>query len=297
MLLLASALTAVSLSACQLLFGGPFPGLLVQTTAQQDLSVLVSGSSASSFNLSVLRLGNTEYVLLYSSAGFDSSQAHLVVLSPRLKVLNAYTMNDIVALAPAGVPLSGDGAVAHLVDGRIIVGNMQMQPSGAGLVPLDKLWIPSYPVDVQLQGSTIVGPPSVGTDTWTDFHSDPGDTLSWAMYEPDWSNRSDFSAPIGRSAQFRGIFADPENPAHNVAFLAFSDGSNTYYLQVPKAPDLVGAFPGGLFANSSYPRFTKKGLDSSDIFITKDSIIQWDGGSNAWVRFTRFAPVGETSAG
>jgi hypothetical protein len=129
--LLACAVTLLSLSSCALLFAGYFSQELAQATAVADLSHIVPASPASSFNLSIVASGSDEYVLLYSSTPFDPSQNHLVVLSPTLEVLQLYTGSDINAVAPPGGPFRGTSAVAHLVDGHIVIGNLEAIPSSA----------------------------------------------------------------------------------------------------------------------------------------------------------------------
>ena len=52
----------------------------------------------------------------------------MIVLSPDLKVLNTYTADDITALSPSGVQFNGSSAVTHLVDGRIVIGNVEAAP-------------------------------------------------------------------------------------------------------------------------------------------------------------------------
>ncbi len=281
------------LSACQQLFGGPFSGVVAQQTAMADLSGVISASAAPTFNLSILKSGGGEFVLLYSSAGFDGGQAHLLVLSPDLKVLDAYTMNDILALSPVGSPMTGTSAVTHLVDGTIVIGDVTAMPSNGKLLLLNKLSPPNTPVNVQLQGSTIVGP-STASRTWTAFGAGSG-SISWTVYASDWSSATTMSQQLGQAMQLGGVFTDPEDQGHNAAVLVFSDGSTTRFVQVPKDPDLVNGLPGPpLLDNPAYPQFSKPGLDYTDIHVTADSIIGYENGSRSWARFTTSDPGNET---
>ncbi|HET6450912.1 MAG TPA: hypothetical protein VFI08_06355 [Spirochaetia bacterium] len=295
-LFLASAVTVLSLSTCQVLFGGPFSGLVAQLTAQKDISSLVTAANASTYNLSILQSAKAEYVLLYSSSITDTTQNQIIVLSPELKVLNTFTVNDVMNIAtPIGRSMSGNGAVTHLVDGHIIIGNVEMAPSGGGLAILDKLSTPNNPVDVTLMGSTIVGP-STASYTWTGFGTGPGTTMSWTVYAADWSGSSTQSTSLGSSAQVVGVFTNPEDDTSNVAYFVFSDGSGRLtFIQAPKDPDLVNAFPSGLIGNSSYSTFTKKDLNSFDLHVTRDSVLGFNGNSHSWVRFTPSDPGNESS--
>jgi hypothetical protein len=289
-ILMAGVVTLLSLASCDVLFNGAYSSEIGQSTAVVDLSGIISASPASTYKLAILRSGNDEFVLLYSSTPFDSTQIHLVVLSPTLKVLNRFSGDDISQRCPpAGVPFNGSSAVAHLVDGRIIIGNVEAVPSAGGLQLLDKL---TSPVSVQLSGSTIVGPASASL-TWTGFNVDPTGALTWSVYASDWSTVATMSHPLGRPLQIIGAFTDPENAQHNVAFLVFSDNSSNtqYFMQVPKNPDLVNGFPGPqLFSNPAYTTFSKSNLSQGETFLTADSIIGFEENSQSWVRFTASSP-------
>jgi hypothetical protein len=288
-ILVAGVVTLLSLGSCDVLFNGAYSPELGQMTALADLSAVIPAGPASTYKLSILRSGNDEFVLLYSSTPFDSTQIHLVVMSPTLKVLNTFSGDDISALPPVGIPFTGTSAVTHLVDGRIIIGNVEAVPSASGLALQDKL---SAPVPVHLEGSTIVGPASASL-TWTGFSVDPTGALSWSAYASDWSTVSTMSHPLGRQMQIMGAFTDPENAQHNVAFLVFNEGnSNTqYFMQVPKNPDLVNGFPGpALFSNPGYTTFSKSNLSQGETFVTADSIIGFEENSQSWVRFTASSP-------
>jgi hypothetical protein len=290
--LLAGVVCALGLASCDILFNGAYSTELAQSTALADLSGSITAAAASTFNLSILRSGGNELVLLYSTAPFDGTQSHLLVLSPDLKVLNAFTADDIRALAPAGVPFKGDSALAHLADGRIVIGNVEAAPSASGLSLLGKLNTPANPVDVQLSGWTIVGPSSADF-TWSNFRVDSSNVLTWSVYSSSWSTASPVARPLGKGVQLSGVFTDPESAQHNIATLVFSDGSSDtlYFIRVPKNPDLVnGLYGPPLFDNPAYPAFVKQGLGSKEIYMTSDSIIGFEGSSQSWVRFAPSSP-------
>jgi hypothetical protein len=291
-ILSAGAMVLLFLGSCDVLFNGVFSSELAQSTAIVDLSDTIPAVAAPTYNLSILHSGTDEFVLLYSGASFDSTQIHLVVLSPTLKVLNAFTGDDISLIPPVGMPFSGGSAVTHLVDGRLIIGNVEAIGSSSGLTLLDKLNLPVNPINVLLTGSTIAGP-SAASLTWTGFSVDPSGLLSWSVYASDWSTVTTMSHPLGRQMQLVGVFTDPESVQHNVAFLVFSDGSSNtqYFVRVPKNPDLVNGFPGPpLFDNPAYATFSKSGLSRDGTFLTADSIIGFEENSQSWVRFTSSSP-------
>jgi hypothetical protein len=208
----------------------------------------------------------------------------LLVLSPDLKTLNAYSADDINALAPAGVPFKGDSAVAHLADGRIVIGNVEAAPSASGRSLLGKLNTPANPIDVALGGWAIVGP-STAPLTWSNFIGDSSNVLTWSVYSSSWSTASPVARPLGNRVQLSGVSTDPESAQHNVATLVFSDGSSDtlYFFQVLKNPDPVnGLFGPPLFDNPAYPAFVKQGLGSRAHSTPKcDSIIGFEGSSQS----------------
>ena len=282
---LAAAAVTLSLASCDVLFDGYYSAEISQATAIADLSAVVPASSAATFNLSILKSGSDEYVLLYSSVPFDSTQNHLVVLSPGLAVLKSFTGDDISLLPPGGVAFSGSSAVTHLTDGHIVIGNVDSIPSPGGLTLLSTL------NSVTLSGPTIVGPASAPF-TWTNFNAGPSN-LTWSVYNNAWVPLASVSQPLGKQVQLRGVFTDPESSQHNVALLVFDDSSSDtqYFIQVPKDPDIVnGLFGPPLFNNPAYTAFTKTGLGSGDIFATSDSIVGYESNSRSWLRFAPSNP-------
>lgn len=291
-LLLAGAVAVLALASCVLFQSDLFPAELTLVMGQADLSSVIPASPASSFVMSILRDGSDEYIILYSTSPFDSTQNHLVVLSPDLKVLNTYTADDIAALNPSGVPFGGSSAVTHLVDGHIVIGNVEAVPTAGGLALLDKLSTPLNPVNVQLAGWTIVGPTSANV-TWSGFGVDSSNNFTWTQYSSIWSTSGGLSQALGRSVQICGVFTDPENASSNIALLVFNDGSSNtqYFFQVLKNPDLLnGLFGPPLFNNPAYTPFTKSGLNMNDIFVTNDSIVAFEDSSRSWIRFSPQSP-------
>jgi len=288
---------AVSLSmlfGCDYLLNGSFPGSVSQETVRLDLSSEISAAAATTFNLAVLKSGQTEYVLLFSSSGFDASKNHLYVLTPGLVIQNTFTMSAIADIPPIGDPLKGDTAIAHLSDGKIVIGNVQATPGTNGLSLDGKLESPNNPVTVELSKGAIVGPSSASF-TWSGFFTDPSNNLTFTQYASDWSSLISQTHAIGRPYQLENIFTDPEDNQVNTALLVFdqsTSGSNStqYFMTVPKDPDMVTAFGGvtgpALFDNSSYTSFTMTELDTRHLFVVSDGIVAYDFQTHSLIHFT-----------
>jgi hypothetical protein len=272
------------LASCDMLFVGMFPADIAQITSRVDLSGKIAAAYAASYNLSVLKLGATEYVLLFSTDGYDPTLTHLLVLSPALKILDEYTLNDLNVLV--GDPFKGNGAVAHLYDSTIVVGNVVMVPNPSGLTASSKL-----PSGVELLGDTIVGP-GPGFLLWTNFRTDSSGNLYYEQHAADWSTSVVQSHAMGKDVHFAGAFTDPEDSGSLTAMLVFEDSSNTqYFIQVPKDPDMAGGWPTpALLDNPQYLPFTTASLDSQSLQVTKTGIVSYDYSSRAWVRFLPSAP-------
>jgi hypothetical protein len=281
--LLAMASTILlSLCACDILFMGRFSSDLGQAVAQADLSAGVNRYDAPSFSLAIVDYEGTEYVLLFSSTGFDSAAAHLYVLSPDLAVLNAYTMDEIAALDPVGVAFSGDAAMTHLAAGKIIIGNAVAMPADGGLALVSKL-----PATVFLKGWAVEGP-STADYTWTAFQTDPSaETLSYKAYAADLSSVTTISCSLGKRAEFKGAFADPTDAEGSAVLLAFSvENENACrFLQVAKTPDLETGFTGYALL-TDYSSVVKYGLKGDTIAATYDGIVAYDQDAHAWIWFS-----------
>jgi hypothetical protein len=270
---------ALSLASCDILFNGSFSADLGQATARADLSSRISTAAAKSFSLSILKSGATEQVLLYSTLAVQSS----------------FTLDDITALAPAGVPFNGNSAVTHFLDGHLIIGNVEAVPGGSSFTLFRKLEpnpLPP-PISAQLRSWTIVGPASAPF-TWTDFSTDSTmNLLHYTAYAGDWSSAISITHAVGRSYRLDGAFTDPEDPTGNLAILVFRDdpSSTDYFLQVPKSPDLMNGFPGpALFDNTAYTSFSVPDLAEGSVMVTVDGIIAYNQRSRSWIRFTPSAP-------
>jgi hypothetical protein len=284
-----------TLFGCDYLFNGVFPANVSQETARLDLSSEISATAASTFNLAVVKSGSYEFVLLFSSSNFDSSKNHLYVLTPGLVVQNSFTMTAISDLTPASIPLKGNTAVAHLTDGKIIIGNVQATPGSNGLSLDGKLESGFNPISVELYNGAMVGP-STASYTWADFHTDSSNNLVYTQYASDWSSSVSQSHPIGRSYSFDRVFTDPEDDQVNTALLLFDENGNTnnsgtqYFLTVPKDPDLVTAFGGSsaasLFDNTAYSSFTMTELDTGHTFVVSDGIVSYSYQTQSLIHFT-----------
>jgi hypothetical protein len=275
-----------------------FPADTAQMSAQFDLSAEIPAPNAGSFNLSIVKLVDTEYVLLFSCDMFDTTKTHIFVLSPALQVLSRYSMDYVMNPANfsnAGIPFKGNAAVARPADNQIVIGNLRMMRAADGLRPVDKL--PSG----QLSQFAIAGP-APGNFLWTNFRDDSFGNLFYDAYNASWSGPTFLGHPIGKTLRVAGAFTYPEDIANNTALLVFSDdrANAQYFVQVPKDPDLAGGWPAAsLLANTQYPSFTKQELDTRSIAVTKTGIVAYDYSRRSWTRFLPTAPdsVTELQAG
>ncbi len=283
MLLAASLL--LTLSSCGI--AGIFPDDLVQMTQRIDLSAEITAADAGTFQLAILKLLGTEYVLLFSSASSDPSQTHLFVLSPTLEVQDRYTKDAIdTTVSPSGTPFQGTAAVTRLLDNTIIIGNVVATAASAGLVLASKL-------PVSLWGTAIVGP-SPGGITLTGFSVGSSGNFSCQVYDSSWAPIASTPHPVGGAVYFRGAFTDPEDDQSNTAFLVFEDTSTNTdsFVQVPKVPDLAGGWPSSapILGNPEYPVFTKTNMDGASINVTAQGIVGYDYSSQSWIRFLPSSP-------
>ncbi len=261
-----------------------FSSDVAQISARVDLSDLIAAPNASTFQLSAVKLASSEYVLLFSYDGFDPMRIHLFVLDPSLRVLNAYSLTEIMDTVPIdGWAPKGDAAVA--LSASIIVGNVELAPGALGLDIVGK-------PGGQLFGRAIRGPAPGGL-LWTNFSTDGMGSLSYDQYDAAWV-RTSVTKSVGRPYQLHGVFTDPEDPAGNSALLVFGDGSNTtYFVQVPKDPDLSvsGGWPStALFDTQTFVSFARSDLDTGSIAVTKTGIVAYDHRSQGWVRFLPTSP-------
>ncbi len=188
----------------------------------------------------------------------------------------------------------GDAVLSHLVDGKIVIGDLQTSPSSTGLMP--DVMLPS----AFLSGWTIEGPQPTYL-TWTNFREDPGtQTLFYDEYPGDWSTQTPKQHPVSSgSTQYNlaGVFTDPTDGNNNTALMAFSENNTQqdtiHFIQVPKNADFINQFPGPpIMENPAYTsaQFVKNGLESDALWATADSIIGYDSNDGELVRFSPTDP-------
>jgi hypothetical protein len=249
--------------------------------------------------LSIISSASFEYVLLVSDTGFDTTLPHLLVMSPQLVKQNSYSMDDIVAGNPPGRSFVGTTALAHFPDGRIVIGNLQTNPTASGLDLYQKL----DPAVVTPYGWTIEGPPSTYL-TWSDFILDYStQQLSYNEYAANWSTRTPKGHPVSSAGAAKynlaGVFSNPEDSFNNTAIMVFSGtGSDgLHFITVPKNPDFFNQFLPGppLMENTAYTdtQIVKNNLDSSTIRATSDGIVAYDFSVQSLVWFTFADPSTE----
>jgi hypothetical protein len=286
--LLSTALLLVSVDACDVLFNGVFPGALTQATARADLGGRIDTGPASSFSLSTVRAGGREYVVLFSSSGFDSSRTHLVIMDPHLSIIATYTLDALVPAAPSGI-VSGSYTMTDVND-DIVIGNLfftvladgTLSPTGnpAGVT----LFSPSH---------SLVFPP--------DFFHEINYTLSatsmtWQEYTSTWGSDGPFSCALGApsaSIRLAYLFSDHLSvPAPDVFVFQDDAIQRTYFVPVPKADidvDLNVAVP-DFFTHYGPSTTVKDKLDMNSIAVSDSQVIAYDEDKRSLVRFTLDAP-------
>jgi hypothetical protein len=268
------------LSSCDILFNGVFPSDIGQATARTDLSNDIPAGEAPSFNLFVITSGGEEFVLLFSSLGFDSSHPYLIIMDPELKKQNVYSFDDLSNLDPVGFPFSGSYAMRD-VAGNIMIGNIQFKASSGGLVPFKKFTTPA------LWGPSVSGGPS---HLWNEANFRVnGSNLEYDEYDSGWiTTASPFSWPMGApssSLQLRGIFTDPDSSSASDVLVFADDASSRYYfLRVSK--DDVDTNPATSVFDSSKAPVVKKNLDGNSISYTRDGMAAYEYETRSWIRFS-----------
>jgi len=287
----AGIVLVLALASCDVLFMGVFPSSLGQATARADLSAAIDPAAAATFNLAIARSYGFEFVILYSTVGFDSTKPHLVVLSPSLSVQNEYSQSDIP------FPFSGNSVFAHLSNGHVVVGNFDGAATSTGLKLIGQIPNLAPP----LNGWSIIGAqlPSMAAYAWSSFQVDQTNTMSYKAFLEDWTP----SAPSSLTRLVRpidsahpqlwlsGAFTNPEDELGNTSLFVFGEsGTDTdWFVQIPKSPDLEIA-PAAPIFSSGYPTFSKDHLDSGSISVTVDGIVAYDGSARSWIRFTPSNP-------
>jgi hypothetical protein len=286
----------LSLASCDILFNGAFPSSLGQATARIDLSDRIGLADASTFNLSIARSYGYEFVILHSTATFDSTKDHLVVLSPGLTIRNEYPLSA-VSYPTYTYNFSGSSVFAHLSDGHIVVGNFDGLATSAGLVPAGQL-------SFSLDNWAIIGSTTMSIYAWSGFGTNSTtNTLSYSGYKMDWTPGSipthtrtirslDAAHP---QLWLNGVFTNPEDDLGSTALFVFGEqGSNTsYFVQIPKSD--LDTSPTPAIFDSGYPTFSKSSLDYGSVAVTTGGIVAFDGSTRSWIRFTQSDPNTVTS--
>jgi hypothetical protein len=292
------AILTLVLASCDILFMGTFPADTAQATARVDLSSSISAANASSFHLNIVKAGKYEFVILVSDTNFDSTLPHLLIMSPALAVQNSYSMDALVACNPNGVSFNGTGAVSHLADGHIVIGNLQTIVSSTGL-GLDQKLNTAF---VNLNGWTIEGPDPTFL-TWSQFSLN-GHLMSYQEYASDWSTVTGKSAAVSSGSTYyylEGVFTDPEDATNNSAVLVFREQSNSnsstfHFITVVKDSELFNQFPGGpIMENAAFTgsQIVKDNFKSGSVSITTDGIVAYNEKSRSLVFFTPSDPTNE----
>ena len=230
---LAAVISALLLSlvSCDALFNGVFPPAVGQVTARADLSASIAAAAASSFSLSTVSAGGNEYVILFTSLGFDSSRPHLLIMDSRLKVLSSYTLGELGTVAPGGT-FSGGAAMTDASD-QVLIGNVffTVLPSGL-LAPAGN------PTGVGLFGPAITILPMDSTFHEANYRvSLP--SLTWTEYSSGWNAPFTYSCILGgptQSLRILTIFEDRDSASTPDVFVFQDDNSQqTSFAKVPKA--------------------------------------------------------------
>jgi len=280
----------LALASCQVLFVGAFPPSISQATAKTDLSALVAAAPASYFSLSTVTANGLEYVLLFTSMGFDSTQAHLVVLDPQLKVLNTFTLDQIIALPTAGGSFFGNFTMTDVND-RVIIGNLRFDALAGGLAFSQK------DPAIGLYSPSVSGLP-VFPFHETNFRV-VSSNFAYDEFNSAWGLTANFSVPLGipsppsQSTLFLvNVFTDRDSGSAPDVFVFQDFGAQrTYFLRIPK-----GDIDGGLSVAapsvfSYYPSpVVKSNLSGESIGYSRAGVIGYDQKADALVRFTLDAP-------
>jgi hypothetical protein len=295
----AAALTFILtlvLTSCDILFMGVFPADIAQATARRDLSSSISAANASSFHLSVVKSGKHEFVILASDINFDTALPHLLVLSPELGVQNVYTMDELAAFM--SVALSGTAAIAHLNDGKIVIGNLETTVTASGLALSASLSASS----VSINNWAVQGP-SPNYYTWSGFRSDSSNTLFYSEWAADWSLYNTKTATIATGStryEIEGVFTDPEDATNDTALLVFREQSGNdslfHFISATKESNLFGMFVGGpIMEDTAFTssQIVKSNLKSGSVNVTSDGIIAYNERSRSLVFFDPADPANE----
>jgi hypothetical protein len=269
--------TLLTLGSCQVAFIGVFPPAISQMTARKDLSAVVPAGQAASFNLAVVSAGGPEYVLLFSSSGFDPAQVHLVVLDSSLNMVGSFTNTDIQMAA--FVYLNGQYAMGDAA-GQFVAGNIRFDVHQAGVVILGSF-------------TSSLGQPSIPNLGANEVNfSAGGGVFSYTEYDSSWTYIGSRSVALGAPStmvNFVGAFTDADSLSAPDVFVLQDYGSQqTYILSIPKN-DIAGTNLSGAVGASTvfatYNPFSKSTLDSRTVCYSRGSVVAYDHDSEALVRF------------
>ena len=292
------------LASCDVLFNGVFSPAVGQVTARADLSASIAAAPAGSFSLSTVSAGGNEFVLLYSTLGFDSTQNHLIVMDPHLKVLTTFTLDALVALPTAGDPFAGNFTMTD-VNGQVLVGSILFNASAAGFSFSSK-----FPSGFSLRGPSVTDLPAFGPAlafNEINFMTISGN-LVYSQYNSAWSWVANPFALLGTPSpppsgplNVVNVFTDQDSAATpDVVVLQDSGGgsSHMYFLRIPKADINAGinvaiATDPDIFTHAALnypPVVAKSNLSSQGIAFSRAGIIAYDYQSTSLVQFTLDAP-------
>jgi hypothetical protein len=296
--MLGAFLLLLLLGSCQVLFIGMFPAALGQATARADFSARIAAAPASYFSLSTVSAGGNEYVILFTSMSFDTSQVHLLIMDPHLNVLNAYSINDLAAIS-AGPLLNGNCTMTD-VDGFVVIGNMRFSAQPTGFT-LDT----SYP-GVSLYAPSVSGMPSYffNETRFRTSGSNPmtGVFLLYDEYNSAWAPTLTFVTPLGipdpptQNLRFQNVFTDHDSAATPDLFIFQDDSAQrTYFLRIPKLDidgglSVVTSAASNVFTYYGASVITKSNLSSQTVSFCRAGVIAYDQDSESLVRFTLEAP-------
>ena len=292
--LVIGAALVLALSSCQLLFIGAFPSSIGQATGRADLSGAIDTGPATYFSLSCVTSGGSEYFVLFTNLNFDSSRVHIVILDSRLKTLNTFSLDDILAQPPGGVPLNGSFTMTDCLD-QVVIGNVWFDVLPGGFT------FSSKSAAISLSGPSAREQPQFNFND-ARFRITGAGNLRYNQYDPSWTPTGTLGHLLGTpipapqgTLNLSDVFTDPNSSASPDVFVFQDGGNQSYFLQVPK-PDISAGLPFGAldvftYAAANYPPLVvRSNLDSASISFSRAGVVAYDQDSRALVRFTLDAP-------
>jgi hypothetical protein len=295
------------LGSCDVLFNGVFSPAIGQITARADFSASIAAAPASSFSLAVVSVAGTEFVLLFSTLTFDTSQTHLIVMDEHLNVLNTFPMVGLVASPNSGDPFAGSVAMTD-INNQVLVGSVWFDVSATGFAFSNKA-----PAGFALYAPSVTGMPSFafneinfrvigGVLTYDEYNAPLPLPTTWGyLVSPAATLGIPSPAPSGQ-LNLSNVFTDQYSAAApDVLVFQDSGGNgpqNWYFLQVPKA-DIdaninvaIGTDP-DVFTHAALhypPLVVKTNLAGQSVGWSRAGVIAYDYPSHSLVRFTLTAP-------